>query len=52
MTQSELASRVGISQSTLARLEKGLLPHDRAVCDRLADALGTEARLLTEHLRG
>ncbi len=50
LTQDQLAHRTGISQSTLARLEKGQLPHDRAVCDRLADALGTEARLLFPEL--
>ena len=42
LTQKDLARQVGISQSTLARLERGLLPQDRSVCVRLADALNVK----------
>lgn len=50
MTQKDLARAGGISQPTLSRIERGFLPADRRVCQRIAGALGVEASVLFPEL--
>ena len=48
LTQTELAGRTGIDQGDISRIERGsILPNEKTVV-RLADALGTEWRMVDE----
>jgi ribosome-binding protein aMBF1 (putative translation factor) len=48
LTQTELAEKTGIDQGDIGRIERGsILPNEKTVV-RLADALGTEWRMVDE----
>jgi transcriptional regulator with XRE-family HTH domain len=50
LTQIEAAERIGIDQSTIAKLELGKLPYNEDILDRIAFAYGCEpSDLLTNN---
>jgi transcriptional regulator with XRE-family HTH domain len=49
LTQQALAAKCGLSPAYIYRLEKnGIDPPSRRICLRIANALGTDARIVTE----
>jgi ribosome-binding protein aMBF1 (putative translation factor) len=49
LTQLELASRTGIPQSQISRIEHGSISPTASTLARLADALGADLRLVERH---
>ena len=51
LTQTQLAVRLGTTQSAIARLERGLHRTNLETINRVATALGCETSVLIQHKR-